>query len=134
VAYSPDGKTLAWASHNILSRNSTVRLWDIGSGTMLRTFRIDAVIETLSFSDNGTSLQIHRGSLPILSSPLFNGTAANSLQLPPSIFVQGQWVYLHTKPILWLPPEHRSDCITVHNGIVAFGYASGRVAIMEFAL
>lgn len=50
VALSPDGKTLASASINTM-----VKVWDTGSGALLQTLNIDTLIETLSFSNDGTS-------------------------------------------------------------------------------
>jgi WD40 repeat protein len=60
VAFSPDGKLLASASFY-----EDVILWDSKSGAVLQRLDVGAVVETLSFSDYGTSLQIDRGSLPL---------------------------------------------------------------------
>ena len=61
----------------------TVKLWDAGSGALQQTFDGGAMVVTLSFSDDGTSLQTDRGLLPILPLvQLFLKT-----QLPSSVFV-----------------------------------------------
>jgi WD40 repeat protein len=127
MAFSQDGKILASASSD-----GTVKLWDASSGAELQTLEVDAVVLTLSFSDDGTFLQTDRGLL--YTAILFDHAAISRPDLPRSIFVKQQWVSWGMENILWLPSEHRPSYVVVHGGIVAFGYESGRVSFMEFAL
>jgi WD40 repeat protein len=58
VAFSPNSKLLASTSGE-----ATVKLWDARSGAALQTFKVDAVVQTLSFSDDKTYIQTDKGPL-----------------------------------------------------------------------
>jgi roadblock/LC7 domain-containing protein len=127
VAFSPDGKLLASAS---IYR--TVKLWDTSTGSVLQTLKVDAVVQTLSFSDDGTSLITDRGLLHTTS--LSPGAVFSQPNLARGILIKEQWVTWGPEMVLWLPPEYRPGCAAVYRSTVALGNPSGRVSILEFAL
>ena len=98
---------------------------------MLQTLEVDAIIQTLSFSYDSTSLITDRGSLYTTSlSPIADFSQWNPTH---GIFVKEQWVTWGTEMMLWLPPEYRQSVIAVYGSTIALGNLSGRVSILEFA-
>jgi WD40 repeat protein len=112
------------------SFDCTVRLWDTGLGTELHTLHVDSDIQSLSFSNDGTFLLTNRG---LLYSAFLSSTAALSGPSRPSaMFVGKRWVSWNGENFLWFPSEYLPCCVTVQDGIVAFGHGSGRIFVMEF--
>ncbi len=63
VAISPDGKTLASAGGDPLEQNSSIHLWDLETGEIIRTnYYVECEINALRFSTDGQLLAIGGGN------------------------------------------------------------------------
>jgi WD40 repeat protein len=129
LAFSLDSKTLASASWD-----KSVKLWDVGLGSELQVFAVDAVVQTLQFSADGTFLQTNRGLLPITR--LSHGATISrpNPNLSRSVFVKEQWISDGKENILWIPAEYRRSDVAFYEGTVGFGHQSGRVSFMKYSL
>jgi WD40 repeat protein len=113
------------------SSDKTVKLWDAGTGTKLRTLQVQAYISTLDFSRDGSSLITDGGTYPTF---LVCDKQYIIVERPSDVAVKGNWIYRGEEPVIWLPPDHRPHRIAVYQNIAVFGYRTGAVTILQLAL
>jgi len=100
----------------------------------VQTLEVNALIQELSFSVDGSCLETDRGLLNITTPLLFPGAFLSRPALPRGIFVKEQWVVRGKENLLWLPSDYRATSVAVRGSVVILGLASGRISFLEFAL
>ncbi|KAL2884710.1 Vegetative incompatibility protein HET-E-1 [Ceratocystis lukuohia] len=117
VVFSHDGQRLVSAS-----RDKTVKIWDMASGACLETIEAHhSLVIPLMFSSH-----------PQLASTLDNrGFFSPSNFRSCSISSDGVWVMENQQRMLWLPPSYRPSISAGSHNMVALGYDSGRITVIE---
>lgn len=130
VAFSSDSKSLASSSWS----DQTIKLWDVGTALLLRTFSIDSTVWQLSFSADGAYLETEKGHISIgeVAEDAVNTSSTHGSHW--RIFGR-EWVMEGNRKMLWLPPEFRElgihdSRIAHHNGLFVFGLKSGKFVFL----
>ncbi|OCK72773.1 WD40 repeat-like protein, partial [Lepidopterella palustris CBS 459.81] len=124
VAVSADGRLVASGSSD-----GTVKLWNLATRAAEATLLIGTVVRNLSFSILGQYLIADMESFDIRSLTTLVHVRSNSLQ---RLLISNNWIAEEDEDILWLPPEYRPTRVAIANGVIALGFLSGIISILEF--
>ena len=126
VLFSPNGKLIVFAlSHKI------VCLWDLSTRSVIQKVKMPLGVNTLSFSQDGSSLETNKGFLCFL--PRFYKPCFPHLPAKLSISLQDRWIV--GKPmgnLLWLPPGYQASCSHVRKNSIVLGHESGYISCIHF--
>ena len=126
VAFSHDSTQLASAS-----RDSTVKIWDAGSGACLQTLNIGQGLNSISFDTTGSCFSTDIGLICISSSAVPNISTVVTPQRPQvqytALSLDNVWITFNSKNLLWIPQEYRPSCSIMLGNMIGIGTKSGRV-------
>jgi WD40 repeat protein len=132
VAFSHDSTRLASASYD-----STVKIWDAGSGECLQTLGIGRRLSNISFDTTGSYLRTEIGTIDIDASSASNMTPNVADPQNPrykgwALSSDGVWITYNSTNRIWLPSEYRPSCSAVLGMKIGIGVGSGKVWICNF--
>jgi WD40 repeat protein len=125
VAFSHDSARLALASSD-----STVKIWDTGSGECMQTLKVGKALKRIAFNTTGLYLLTDLSAIAIQSSsaivPSTNTTPYPSYQ-GGGLSADLTRITYNSENVLWLPTDYRPCCSAVLRKMIGAGVGSGRV-------
>lgn len=112
------------------AHNKTIKLWDPTTNQLQHTLTVDGEINSLRFSRDSPHLITNLGSFCIQHWYVHDTSKLSETGVELSI-LEGQWVCLQNKKMLWLPPEYRPSNSAVKDGTIALAHESGRVSFIS---
>jgi dipeptidyl aminopeptidase/acylaminoacyl peptidase len=125
VAFSPDGKTVASGSYD-----KTVRLWDAATGEERQKLEISRRVQSVAFSDDGSSLETNIGRLDLGTEPLNHRALITKPQ--PALLLEASWIKRDNADFVWLPHEYRGNIHDVYGSRLVIGQMSGAISLFSF--
>src|SRR5690606_23536599 len=113
-----------------------IQVWDSANGENPRVLQVDAEMDGLSFSDDGTHLVSGNGRFPLPPQNLTGLSECLPEESQDCLYVGRQWIVQGFENLLWLPPAYRvkARAAAVQGGTVVLGHDSGLVTFFEFNL
>jgi WD40 repeat protein len=114
------------------SKDKTVKIWDVRSGECLLTLDAGTALCDISWDIVGSCLRTDLGDIFIGAPPITkNATAATKpcdfQQRHTEPSVDGAWITLNHKRLVWLPPGYRPSYWIVSGQTIGMGVSSGKV-------
>ncbi|CAI7650205.1 unnamed protein product [Penicillium bialowiezense] len=126
VAFSPDGGRLASGSMYALL------LWDTATGELKHSIGVSGLVTDIQFNHDGSHLITNCGSFDVESGSEIQVTPDHGNQ---GISLEGEWIALNGKNVLWLPPGYRPGeprSVAINGDLLALGLPSGSVSFIRF--
>ncbi|KAH7118307.1 WD40-repeat-containing domain protein, partial [Dactylonectria macrodidyma] len=134
VAFSPDGKLIASASHD-----KTVKVWDAATGKVQQTLKGHSDwVSSVAFSPDGKFLLTDMGSIKL--DALNHIDAREARHCGYGLSPNKSWITWNVHKALWLPSEYRPSASAIWCSVppstvarVAIGCRSGRLIVIGFS-
>jgi WD40 repeat protein len=132
VVFSPDGSRVASGSWDKM-----VRVWDVTSIKELLCYSPGTYLHHIDFTDDSMEIVVNGALLSIPSQTRFPSNTART-PVPPSnlpaskLGIEGDWITLASRRILWLPPEYRPGDWVSKGDTITIGSKTGRVTFVRY--
>ena len=143
LVFSPYGQKLASLSSHRSPHKSTIRLWNVATGSLLETITHPIYVTSVLFLADGAELP------PVAGEYIWNAKCGVRLRIVTNALswidigihyyanqlygldVSSRWVLVNQKRVIWLPIARKAFTIASFGTKVAIGSVSGVVTILD---